>query len=97
MASRSVGHYLRPHERSLYEKSLKKRYLEITTKHRDNLWHIWEKACIAQGWQSFILVKEAAEKQASLYIDGKLEGEYELDFAKQYVQQKAKHNFSSVR
>lgn len=71
IGSRSVGHHLRPHERATYERALKKGYLDITEGDRANLWHIWEKACIARSSLFLVLIKDASG-EAAIYQDGTL-------------------------
>lgn len=67
VGSRSVGHHLRPFERAHYARALTKGYLEITEKDRVNLWHIWQKACIAQDWIFLLLIKDMCKAVGTIY------------------------------
>ncbi|MFT7528049.1 MAG: hypothetical protein ACI9LY_003209 [Arenicella sp.] len=82
IGSRSVGHYLRPHERGAYQRALKKGYLDITEKDRVNLWHIWEKACLAMQSDFLVLVKNTDSGLASIYKDSQMIKETQLSEAK---------------
>ena len=83
IGSRSVGHYLRPHERSSYQRALKKGYLDITEKDRTNLWHIWEKACLAMKWEFLVLIKDTHSDRGTIYNNNTLIQETKLADAKQ--------------
>lgn len=87
IGSRSVGHHLRPHERNIYERAVKKKYLDITSKDRANLWHIWEKACVALSWAFLVLIKDTANGRGAVYQDNELIGEYNLIDAKRKIKQ----------
>ncbi|MFT5610141.1 MAG: hypothetical protein ACI9LU_000633 [Polaribacter sp.] len=82
IGSRSVGHYLRPHERAAYQRALKKGYLDITEKDRVNLWHIWEKACLAMQSDFLVLVKNTDSGFASIYKDSQMIKKTQLSEAK---------------
>ncbi|MFT5572971.1 MAG: hypothetical protein ACI9FR_001904 [Cryomorphaceae bacterium] len=85
IGSRSVGHYLRPHERLAYQRALKKGYLDITENDRENLWHIWEKACTAMESQFLVLIKEPSTGNASIYCANQLHAKAELSIAKKQI------------
>lgn len=87
IGSRSVGHYLRPHERATYQRALKKGYLDITEKDRANLWHIWEKACLAMNQKFLILVKDTDKGSGVIYQDSNIVSETELSEAKRQIKQ----------
>lgn len=67
IGSRFVGHHLRPHERATYQRALKKGYLDITERDRDNLWNIWEKACTAQAIDFLVLIKQTDRNIATVF------------------------------
>ena len=67
--SRSVAHYLRPFERAHYERALQKGYMDITEKDRANLWHIWEKASLAQDIPFLVLIKHTSSGDGTIYQD----------------------------
>lgn len=92
IGSRSVGHYLRPHERAAYQRALKKGYLDITEKDRVNLWHIWEKACVALQWSFLVLIKDSANGLGTLYEGNKLIEKTKLDDAKKEIKELASLN-----
>ena len=92
IGSRSVGHYLRPYERDTYQRALKKGYLDITEKDRANLWHIWEKACLAQSWDFLVLIKDPSRGVATLYKNNEELGEASLSDVKAQIQQLALSN-----
>ena len=85
VGSRSVGHYLRPHERACYKRALKKGYLDITEKDRANLWHIWEKACLATQWKFLVLIKDTDNGVGTIYQDNKIISNRELASAKNAI------------
>lgn len=85
IGSRAVGHHLRPHERHQYQRALSKGYLDITIKDRDNLWHIWEKACIALDQPFLVLVKQADKALATIYVDNALLEQLPLADAKSRI------------
>jgi hypothetical protein len=85
IGSRSVGHYLRPQERAAYQRALKKGYLDISEKDRANLWHIWEKACLAMQWDFLVLIKDTDNGRASLYKNSELIKEAKLSEAKHEI------------
>ena len=92
IGSRSVGHYLKPHERATYQRALKKGYLDITEKDRVNLWHIWEKACLAQQWSFLVLIKDINKDLGTIYQGNKIIGESNLINAKQEIKSLASSN-----
>lgn len=85
IGSRSVGHYLRPHERATYQRALKKGYLDITEKDRVNLWHIWEKACLAMNQSFLVLIKDTNKSSGVIYKDNNIIIEAELSEAKRQM------------
>lgn len=95
IGSRSVGHYLRPHERATYERALKKGYLDITEKDRVNLWHIWEKACLAMRWRFLVLIKDTENSLGTIYDNNKFFGSSELLNAKNEIRDLALSNTKS--
>lgn len=95
IGSRSVGHYLRPHERATYERALKKGYLDITEKDRVNLWHIWEKACLAMQWRFLVLIKDTESALGAIYENNELIGNRELPNAKNEIKDQALLNTKS--
>ncbi len=90
--SRSVGHYLRPFERATYQRALSKGYLDITDKNRANLWHVWEKACIALNIDFLVLVKDPTSSMGTIYRSNKVEANVELTQAKQLIKSMAKQS-----
>lgn len=82
IGSRSVGHYLRPHERAAYQRALKKGYLDITERDRVNLWHIWEKACLAMQCDFLVLIKDPENALGTLYKNNEMIKSAELSVAK---------------
>ncbi len=89
IGSRAVGHHLRPHERATYQRALKKGYLDITQRDRDNLWHIWEKACLAQSIDFLVLIKETDKNIGTIFNNDKRIFEGNLSDAKHHIQQLA--------
>lgn len=92
IGSRSVGHNLRPHERASYQRALSKGYLDITTRDRPNLWHVWEKACAASEWEFLVLMKDLQTDSATIYRNGKVIQQQSLAAAKLAAQQLAQVN-----
>lgn len=89
IGSRSVGHYLKPHERTCYERALKKGYLDITDKNRANLWHIWEKACLAKKWNFIVLLKNTTQGTASIYNNNEKISNQDIHGAKKEIKELA--------
>jgi len=85
IGSRSIGHHLRPHERECYQRALKKGYLDIYDRDRDNLWHIWEKACLAQGIDFLVLLKLTGEDIGTVYRNNSQLTQTTLHGAKQVI------------
>jgi len=85
IGSRSVGHDLRPHERATYQRALKKGYLDITEKDRVNLWHIWEKACLAMQWDFLVLIKDTDNCLGTIYKNSKVLEQSELSETKRNI------------
>lgn len=69
IGSRAVAHHLHPFERAIYDRSLKKRFLDIDERSRDNLLNLWEKVCIAKGWVNIVLIKNTDRLSAQVYVD----------------------------
>jgi len=92
IGSRSVGHYLRPHERDTYQRALKKGYLDITEKDRANLWHIWEKACLAKEWDFLVLIKDQSNGLGTVYQNNEITLNTELVDSKAKIKQLALSN-----
>lgn len=90
IGSRLVGHHLRPHERTLYQKALKKGYLDISERDRDNLWHIWEKACLAQAIDFLVLIKQTEKNIGTVFCNQQQIAQIDLSDAKRLVRQLAK-------
>ncbi|MFT4614864.1 MAG: hypothetical protein ACI9NT_002015 [Bacteroidia bacterium] len=89
IGSRFVGHYLRSHERAAYKRALKKGYLDITERDRVNLWHIWEKACIATQCDFLVLIKDPENGLGTLYQNNEMIEEVELHEAKRKMKRLA--------
>jgi hypothetical protein len=92
IGSRSVGHHLRPHERAAYQRALKKGYLDITEKDRVNLWHIWEKACLAMHWRFLVLIKDTDNGLGLIYDNNEMVGNHEMLMAKNEIRDLASIN-----
>lgn len=67
--SRWVPHHLYPYEKIKLEKALKNKYLEINSKDRENLQNIWEKICINQNWENYIIYSVHGTKWAKLLLN----------------------------
>ncbi|MFT7328185.1 MAG: hypothetical protein ACI870_000371 [Crocinitomicaceae bacterium] len=85
IGSRAVAHHLHNFEREIYERSLKKGYLDIDERSRDNLSNLWEKVCIVKGWQNIILIKNQDRTLARILINGKKDFEGSVQDAKIYI------------
>lgn len=95
--SRSVGHYLRPFERAHYERALQKGYMDITEKDRANLWHIWEKASLAQNISFLILIKHTASGDGTIYQDNNECETLPLKAAKEKIQKLAQKSNLKIK
>ena len=89
IGSRSVGHHLKAHERDAYVRALKKGYLDITEKDRANLWHIWEKACVAQQKIFLVLIKDSERGLGRIYSNNTDIGQLNLPEAKEKIKRLA--------
>lgn len=58
VGSRGVGHHLHVFEREIYERALKKGFLEVTARSRKNLINVWGKACLVKEWHQVVLIKD---------------------------------------
>lgn len=72
IGSRAVGHRLRGYERDIYERSLKKGYLEIEEGSRSNLENIWKKTCEVKGWGFIVLIKKQGGVEGEVLKDEQL-------------------------
>lgn len=85
IGSQRIGHHLSKFEREIYERSLKKGFLDIDERSRENLFNLWEKVAIAKNWKNIILVKSHDRTSAITYIDGVQVFKGELGEAKKIV------------
>lgn len=67
IGSRNVGHHLFDHEKAIYQKAMKYKFLDITVKHRSNLKNVWKKVCEAQKWDMWILEKNMEKNTSVIY------------------------------
>jgi len=58
IGSRAIPHRLKPYEREKYDVALKKWFLEIEEKQRDNLINIWTKTCEVKWIDNILLIKD---------------------------------------
>jgi hypothetical protein len=86
IGSKTVGHYLKPYERDTFKRALLKGYMVVHKKDRVNLWHIWEKACLAKKIPFLILVKNPNDFSGAVYREEKLVYSGPLNQAKQFIQ-----------
>jgi hypothetical protein len=87
IGSRSVGHHLNQYEKGVFERALKQQFLSIDERARDNLWHIWEKACLAKHWPCLVLVKQTDQAKGVIYRDFKMIYQGDLAQAKARIRQ----------
>lgn len=71
IGSRWVPHHLYKYEKEKYDRALKYKFLEVTTKDRVNLKNLWEKVCIAKSWKNYTLEKDTAKSMATIYLNDK--------------------------
>jgi len=69
IGSRWVPHHLYKYEESKYERALKYKYLEITSRERVNLKNIWQKVCLAKWWDNYTLVKNSDDGTAKILLN----------------------------
>ena len=69
IGSRGIPHHLYKYEEEKYERSLKYKYLEITTKDRENLKNIWHKVCIAKWWKNYTLIKNNIDWTSEILLN----------------------------
>jgi len=86
IGSRSVGHHLYQHERKEYQQALKRKYLVVSTRSRNNLWNVWEKVCQAKQWPFYVIEKD--DDQAHVHtLQGVIKTD-RLQSCKQFIQTK---------
>jgi len=69
IGSRNVGHHLHQFEREVYERSLKKGFLEVDERSRANLVNLWDKVCVAKSWKHVVVVKSADRVSGEVLVD----------------------------
>lgn len=67
--SRAVPHHLYKYEEWKYQRALKYKFLEITTKDRENLKNIWQKVCLAKWWKNYTLIKNSLAWTAEILLN----------------------------
>lgn len=87
IGSRGVGHHLHAFEREMYERALKKGFLEVTVRSRKNLTNVWSKACLATGWNQVVLIKDADGVKVRVLVDEKVCFEGSLHEAKKVAKE----------
>ncbi|RBP51667.1 hypothetical protein [Arenicella xantha] len=96
IGSRSVGHHLRPHERTQFQRALRKGFLEISEQDRANLWHIWEKASSAQQRNFLVLIKDTEKNKGTIYLNNHVFSCDSLANAKQQVRRLAEQTETPI-
>ena len=71
IGSRWTPHHLYKYEEVQYERALKNKYLEVTTKERANLQNLWQKVCIAKSWKNYVLIKDTEQWTGTILLDEK--------------------------
>ena len=82
VGSRNIGHHLFKWEREEYERALKRRYIIVDERSRENLWNVWEKVCVAINHKFVVLEKQINGIDAKIYNDTKTVFEGQLSEAK---------------
>jgi len=90
IGSRAVGHHLHKFEREIYERSLKKKFLEVDERSRANLVNLWDKVCIVKNWKHIVLVKSADRKTGEVLLNKQVSFKGLLHDAKDYAASHAK-------
>ena len=85
IGSRGVAHRLNARERGSYERAMRYGYLTVDQSERDNLWHIWEKVCLARKRDCWVLVRE--QSRGVIYCNMKRLQSLPLAAAKQRIRQ----------
>lgn len=85
IGSQRIGHHLNKFEREIYERSLKKGFLDIDERSRENLFNLWEKVAIAKNWKNIILVKSHDRTLARIYVNNNEVFYGELPESKKYL------------
>lgn len=68
IGSRAVPHHLYKYEEPKYERALKYKYLEITSRDRVNLKNLWQKVCQVKWWENYTLVKNGELWTAQIHL-----------------------------
>lgn len=92
IGSRKVGHHLHDFEREIYERSLKKGFLEVDERSRANLVNLWDKVCVAKGWKHVVVVKSADRVSGEVLLDKKQVFTGTLHESKKYGKELARDN-----
>jgi len=92
IGSRRVGHHLQSFERDIYERSLKKGFLEVDERARDNLYNLWEKVVVVKQWTHVVLVKGMNRVSGRVFMDGIQVFDGTLQEAKQYAKDQSLNN-----
>ena len=87
IGSRKVGHHLFDWERAEYERALKRGYLVLDIRSRDNLPNVWEKLCQSESRAFVILVKLEGGSEAFVQKDFKTVFTGNLAAAKQFAKE----------
>ena len=58
IGGRKTPHHLHTYEQEKYDRAMKYKYLEITSKERINLQNLWEKVCMVREWNNYVLIKD---------------------------------------
>ena len=82
IGSRAVGHHLSRFERNQYDLANKHGFMTLNNRSRENLWNIWQKACLARGWPCVILSKKLGQNLGQVFQEGEVVFQGELKQAK---------------
>ncbi len=87
IGSRAVGHHLHKFEREIYERALKKGYLDIDERSRTNLTNVWMKVCVVKKWPCVVLVKSSDRQSATVFLEQKEVYGGDISAAKKYARE----------
>lgn len=85
IGSRWVPHHLYRYEEVRYERALKYKYLEVTSKDRVNLKNLWQKVCLAKWWNNYTLEKDPESWSAKILLDDSLLESGDMKTMKQLI------------
>ena len=87
IGGRKTPHHLYQYEKIKYDRAMKNKYLEVTSKERINLLNLWEKVCAVKSWKNYILIKDEESWTAEIFLWAERIEAWETQAIKQYIKE----------